>query len=68
MWRKTMIEKIKCTITCELVELYASRENAIKSLWGWDYGQYIVARNMFPAYNDPWAVYQVITVGNEEVI
>ena len=66
-----MTEKIKCTLTCELVEVYITREEAVESLQGWDHEgeQYIVARNMFPTWHfRNWAVYQVITVGNEEVI
>ena len=65
-----MAEKIKCILTCELVEVYITREEAVESLQGWDHEdeQYIIARNMFPAYQpNQWAVYQVITVGNEEV-
>lgn len=75
-----MTEKIKCTLTCELAEVYPTREDAIESLIvGHDfhqsaregiYGreQYIIARNIFPPYKYPWAVYQVITVDNCEVI
>lgn len=65
-----MTEKIKCTLTCELIEIYLTREDAIESLNGWDHEgeQYIVIRNMFPPYKYPWAVYQVITIGKGEVI
>lgn len=66
-----MTEKIKCTLTCELVTVYVFREEAVESLQCWNYEgkQYIIARNVFPAYPfRDWAVYQVITVGNEEVI
>jgi hypothetical protein len=65
------MERIKAVVTADLIEVFETRKEAEDSLDDLEpYSEYFVARNMFEARypGSRWAVYQVVTVGNEEAI
>jgi hypothetical protein len=66
------MEKIKAVITGELIEVYETEKEAREVGLDFDHeGEvFFVARNKFEeTYGGwKWAVYQLMTVGNEEVI